>query len=88
MQEPSQASTACSPAFRAFLALVLAAVVVGWSALRLDGLHGALPALATFAAAGVAGALAWRLADRFLLLFVVGMAPVLVALALLSHWLP
>jgi hypothetical protein len=88
MRDPAHVPTPCSPAFRLFLALAVAAAVAGWSALRLGGLHGVWPVLGTASAAGVAGLLAWRLAGRFLLLFVVGMAPALVVLALLSHWLP
>ncbi|WP_066341120.1 hypothetical protein [Azohydromonas lata] len=88
MTEPSPASSGCSRPFRVFLSLALAALVAGWSALRLNGLHGVLPSLTTLAAAGAAGAMAWRLAARFLLFFVLAMAPALVLLALLSHWLP
>jgi hypothetical protein len=44
--------------------------------------------LRTAAIAAAAGMLAYRLAEHFLLVFAVSMAPVLVLLALLSHWLP
>lgn len=74
----------CTRAFRVTLALALAAAVLAWSGWRLDGFKDGAATLLTVAIAGMAGGLGYALAKWLLLAFVVGMAPVLVLLALLG----
>jgi hypothetical protein len=88
MREQLHEKSSCSLAFRLVLALAMAAAVAAWSGLRADGFDDLSATLRTVAMAAVAGFLAYRLAEYFLLLFAVSMALVLVLLALLSHWWP
>jgi hypothetical protein len=88
MQHQPQALTSCSPAFRLALALAVAAFVMVVSWLWMGGFDDALADARTLGMAVLAAGLAYALAERFLLLFAVSMAPVLVLLALLAHWLP
>ena len=74
----------CTRAFRVTLALGLITAVLAWSGWRLDGFEDGATTLLTLAAAGIAGGLGYALAKWLLLAFVVGMAPVLVLLALLG----
>jgi hypothetical protein len=83
-----QAQTSCSPDFRVALALATAAFVTVASWRWQGGFDDTLADLRTVGMAALATRLTDLLAGRFLPLFVVGMAPVLVVLALLAHWLP
>jgi hypothetical protein len=87
MQDPSPAPASCSTAFRLALALAAAAFVAAASWLWMDGFGDTLADVRTLGMAVIAAGLAYALAERFLLLFAVSMAPVLVLLALLAHWL-
>ena len=86
MRDQPEAQPTCSFSFRLALALAAAALVLTVAWLRAGGLDLAV-GLETAAVAGVAGLLAFWLADHFLLLFVVSMAVLLVLLALLGGWL-
>jgi hypothetical protein len=88
MQHQPQALPSCSPAFRLALALAAAAFVAAASWLWMDGFGNTLADVRTLGLAVIAAGLAYALAERFLLLFAVSMAPVLVLLALLAHWPP
>jgi hypothetical protein len=88
VRDQPHAQASCSPAFRLALALAMAACVVACSWLWAGGFDDTTAVLRTAAIAAVAAVLAYRLAEHFLLVFAVSMAPVLVLLALLSHWLP
>ncbi|WP_298236186.1 hypothetical protein [uncultured Azohydromonas sp.] len=74
----------CTRAFRVILALALATAVLAWFGWRMGGFEDGAATLRTLAVAGMAGALGYALAKWLLLAFVVGMAPVLVLLALLG----
>lgn len=84
MRDRPHAHPHCTRAFRVTVALALITAVMAWSGWRLDGFENGAAALLTLAAAGIAGALGYALAQWLLLAFVVGMAPVLVLLALLG----
>jgi hypothetical protein len=88
MQHQPQAQTSCSPAFRLALALAVAAFVMVASWLWMGGFDDTLADARTLGMTVLAAGLAYALAERFLLLFAVSMAPVLVLLALIAHWLP
>jgi hypothetical protein len=88
VQDQPQAQPPCSPAFRLALALAVAAFVATASWLWMGGFDDTLTDMRTLGMAVIAAGLAYALAERFLLLFAVSMAPVLVLLALLAHWLP
>jgi hypothetical protein len=88
VRDQPHAQASCSPAFRLALALAMAACVAACSWLWAGGFDDTTAVLRTAAIAAVAAVLAYRLAEHFLLVFAVSMAPVLVLLALLSHWLP
>ncbi|NML18811.1 hypothetical protein [Azohydromonas caseinilytica] len=85
MRDQPDAQPTCSPSFRLALALAAAALVFTIVWLRAGAFDLAV-GLETAAVAGVTGLLAYWLADRFLLLFVVGMAVLLVLLALFGIW--
>ncbi len=88
VQGQPDAQTACSPGFRVALALAIAALVTTVSWRWMGGFSNTLADLRTLGMAILAAGFAYCWAGRFLLLFAVGMAPVLVLLALLAHWLP
>lgn len=88
MRDPPHVQTSCSRSFRLSLALAVAALVVAASWLWMGGFDDTLRTSRTLGMAAIGAAVAYILAERFLLLFAVSMAPVLVLLALLSHWLP
>ncbi|WP_156901410.1 hypothetical protein [Azohydromonas australica] len=88
VRDQPHSETSCSPGFRLALALATAALVGASSWLWMGGFDDTLADLRTLGMAVIAAGLAYSLAERFLLVFVLGMAPVLVLLALLSHWLP
>jgi hypothetical protein len=88
VQGQPHAQAACSPGFRVALALAIAALVTTVSWRWMGGFSNTLADLRTLGVATLAAGFAYCLAGRFLLLFVVGMAPLLVLLALLAHWLP
>ena len=86
MRDRPHTSPNCTRTFRLTLALALAAAVLAWFGWRADGFADGAATLRALAIAGMAGGLAYVLAERLLLAFVVSMAPVLVLLALLGHW--
>jgi hypothetical protein len=88
MRDQPHAQTPCSPTFRLALALAAAACVSTASWLWMGGFDDTLADVRTLGMAVIAAGLAFALAERLLLVFAVSMAPVLVLLALLTHWLP
>jgi hypothetical protein len=88
VRDQPHAQPSCSHAFRLVLALAVAAFVATASWLWMGGFSDTLWDLRALGMALLAAGFAYSLAERLLLVFVLGMAPVLVLLALLAHWLP
>lgn len=87
MQDLLPAPPNCSPAFRLALALAATTFVAAASWLWMGGFDATLADMRTLGLTVIAAGPAYALADRFLLLFTISMAPVLVPLALVAHWL-